>query len=334
MTDLSELLSTEDLEHVRPRSHPSWVQPTLATLTHDHFSDPAWLYERKLDGERCLAFRDGDSVRVLTRNRKDVSDTYPELVDALAAQDVADVVLDGEVVAFEGPQTSFARLQGRLQLSDPKRARASGIEVFYYVFDLLHRDGYDLTGLGLRTRKKVLRRTLRFADPLRFSDHRVEHGEAMYREACRKGWEGVIAKRGDGSYHHGRSTDWLKFKCVRDQELVIGGYTEPQGSRHGLGALLVGYHDHGGLRYAGKVGTGFTAKVLAQLHDELSRISTDTSPFTDAQDVPRRGVHWVRPRTVAQIGFTEWTEAGRLRHPRYQGLRRDKDARDVVREQT
>lgn len=306
----------------------------LATLTDDQFSDPDWVYERKLDGERCLGFRHGNEVRFLTRNQKDAGDSYPEIVDALAGQKSEDIVVDGEVVAFEARQSSFARLQGRMQLDDPEKARCSGIAVYYYVFDLLHWDGYDLTRLPLRLRKGLLRRAVRFFDPLRFSPHRLEHGEALHREACRKGWEGVIAKRGSSAYTQRRSTEWLKFKCVRDQEMVIGGFTDPQGRRKRLGALLVGYYDDGELTYAGKVGTGYTEQTLDELRSDLDRISADESPFSrDVGDLPRRGVHWVQPRLVAQIGFTEWTQDGRLRHPRYQGLRRDKRAKDVVREE-
>ena len=163
------------------------------------------------------------------------------------------------------------------------------------------------------------------------SAHRNEDGEAFFAEACRKGWEGLIAKRADAPYTHGRSRDWLKFKCSAEQELVIGGFTAPRGSRTDLGALLLGYHDEDGLRYAGKVGTGFTRATLAELAGLLAPLRRDTSPFAD--DVRERTATWVEPRLVAQVGFGEWTRDGRLRHPRYLGLRDDKDAADVVREQ-
>ena len=174
-----------------------------------------------------------------------------------------DIVVDGEVVAFAGRRTSFERLQGRLGITDPAAARRTGIPVFYYVFDLLRLDGTDTRRLPLLERKKLLRTAIRFDDPLRFTVHRIGSGEQMYRAACARGDEGVVAKRAAAAYTGGRSKDWLKFKCVRDQELVIGGWTEPKGSRSGLGALLVGYHDSSGaLVYAGKVGTGFTAETL------------------------------------------------------------------------
>jgi bifunctional non-homologous end joining protein LigD len=316
---------------LRDEPVPDWRMPTLATLTDKRFSDPAWIFERKFDGMRCLAFRDGDRVRLLSRNRKPLDGTYPELVDELTAQRTTRFVVDGEVVAFEGRRTSFARLQGRLGITDPKVARASRIRIYYYLFDLLHVDGESTTELPLRWRKSLLRSAIEFSDPLRNTPHRVEDGMAAYRAACQRGDEGVIAKLADSTYEGGRSTNWLKFKCVRDQEFVIGGYTAPQGSRVGLGALLLGYHDGRDLVYVGKVGTGFTEAALRSLHERLSATEQDAPPFTRGL-VRETGARWVHPDLVAQIGFTEWTRDGKLRHPRYQGLRTDKDAADVVRE--
>ena len=304
----------------------------LATLTQDRFSDPDWIFERKLDGVRCVGQRTpAGRVRLSSRNDKDLGATFPEIVDALAAACDSDIVVDGEVVAFAGRRTSFERLQGRLGITDPAAARRTGIPVFYYVFDLLRLDGTDTRRLPLLERKKLLRTAIRFDDPLRFTVHRIGSGEQMYQAACARGDEGVVAKRATAAYTGGRSKDWLKFKCVRDQELVIGGWTEPKGSRSGLGALLVGYHDSSGaLVYAGKVGTGFTAETLRRLSDLLAPLAQDDSPFRTR--VRERDVHWVRPELVAQIGFAEWTRDGLLRHPRYQGLRTDKAAVDVVRE--
>ncbi len=310
---------------------PDWRAPTLASLTDERFCDPHWVFERKFDGMRCLAFRDGDRVRLLSRNRKPLNRTYPELVDALAAQRTTRFVVDGEVVAFEGRRTSFARLQGRLGITDPKVARASRIRVYYYLFDLLHLDGRDTTGLPLRWRKRLLRDAISFDDPLRNTAHRVDDGLAAYHAACKRGDEGVIAKLADSTYASGRSKNWLKFKCVRDQEFVVGGYTSPKGSRIALGALLLGYYDGHDLVYAGKVGTGFDEATLRGLHERLSAIEQDAPSFTRGL-VRENGARWVRPELVAQIGFTEWTRDDKLRHPRYQGLRTDKDAADVVRE--
>lgn len=310
---------------------PDWRAPTLATLTEDRFSDPRWIFERKFDGMRCLAFRDGDRVVLLSRNRQPLNGTYPELVEALAAQPVTRFVLDGEVVAFEGRRTSFARLQARLGITDPDVARASPVRVFYYVFDLLHLDGKSTVDVPLLWRKRLLRTAIEFIDPLRYAPHRVGDGMAAYRAACGRGDEGVIAKLADSSYEGRRSNNWLKFKCVRDQEFVVGGYTSPKGTRIELGALLLGYYQGDELRYAGKVGTGFDEATLRRLHQRLAANEQDASPFTRGS-VREAGARWVRPELVVQIGFTEWTRDGKLRHPRYLGIRTDKDPAEVVRE--
>jgi DNA ligase D-like protein (predicted ligase) len=311
---------------------PSWIEPELATLTKERFSDPAWISERKLDGERCLAFVSGAGVRLLTRNKKVITGTYPELAAALGAQRSGDFIVDGEIVAFEETQTSFARLQQRMQLAAPLPELVRRVPVYYYLFDVVYADGVDLRRQPLLERKRVLRRLLSFGGPLRFSTHRTGQGEAHWREACSKGWEGAIAKRADSPYRGGRSRDWLKFKCENSQEFVIGGYTDPQGGRTGFGALLLGYYDEGGnLVSAGKVGTGFDQRTLRSLHATLQGIERPAPAFA-AGDLPRSAVHWVEPRLVAQVGFAEWTTAGQLRHPRYLGLRDDKDPSDVVRE--
>lgn len=310
---------------------PAWVGPMLATLTDERFSNPDWIFERKLDGVRSLAFRDGGLVRLLSRNRRPLNDTYPELVEALNRQPTKGFIVDGEIVAFRRGITSFERLQRRMGLTDPARARAAGIPVFYYLFDVLWLDGYDLTGLELQDRKRALRAAIGFRGPIRYTEHRDRDGEKLYREVCARGLEGLIAKRAASPYVHRRSPDWLKFKCVAEQELVIGGWTDPEGARSDFGALLVGYYQDGALVYAGKVGTGYGEATLRALGARLRRLFRATSPF-DRGSPPGRGIHWVQPKLVAQIGFTEWTRDGKLRHPRYLGLRDDKPAHDVVRE--
>ncbi len=324
-------LSAAERQALRRAAPPAGGDLMLATLTHAPFSDPDWLYERKLDGERILAVRQGGGVSLLTRNDKAADVTYPELVAALADQPAGDFAVDGEVVAFDGAVSSFARLQQRMQKRDPEEIAASGVTVFFYLFDLLWRDGLDLGGLPLRRRKQLLKQTLRFRAPLRFTPHRNEAGEAFLRDACARGWEGLIAKRAAAPYRKGRSRDWLKFKCSRGQELVIGGFTEPQGSRVGFGALLVGYYEDGALRYAGKVGTGFDEALLRDLRRRLDGLERKTSPFADP--VETAGAHFVTPVLVGEFGFTEWTAEGKLRHPRFLGLRRDKAAEEVVREE-
>ena len=298
------------------------VVPMAATLTQERFSDPAWIFERKLDGIRCIAIGDGEGVRLLSRNALSLDGRFPEIAAALVGAVGASFVLDGEIVAFDGSQTSFSTLQ--------QRGGRRPVEAFLYLFDLLYLDGRDATALPLRARKGLLRRAVAAAGPIRITPHRNTEGEALYRRACAAGWEGVIAKRADSPYVHGRSRDWLKFKCTAEQEMVIGGFTAPRGSRTDLGALLVGHMEDGRLRYAGKVGTGFTRATLGDLAGRLAPLRRGDPPFADA---PRfRDATWVEPHLVAQIGFAEWTRDGRLRHPRFLGLRDDKAPEEVVRE--
>ena len=317
---------------LRPRPVPSWIPPMLATLTEELPSQGKWVYEPKLDGVRALIYVSGGAVRMFSRNRKPLNDAYPELVDGLTTAVQGDAVLDGEVVAFDRERgiTSFARLQQRMQLRDPVRARRSQVPVHLYLFDCMFYDGLDLTGLPLLERKGVLRDVVVYDEAIRFTPYRATESAAMLQEACERGEEGIIAKRPDSRYVSARSTDWLKIKCVRQQEFVIGGYTAPQGSRERLGALLVGYYDGKALRYAGKVGTGYDRRTLEYLHRRLVPLHRATSPFSEA--APANDVQWVSPKLVGQVGFSEWTSAGLLRHPRFLGLRDDKAAGEVRRE--
>ncbi len=332
MNKLLQSLSAEDREKINASTMPAWTAPMKATVTDERFSSDEWLYERKLDGERCVVFRDGRGVRLLSRNRHKLNDTYPDLVDALSESASCRYVADGEIVAFDGNVTSFSRLQQRMRLSNTEDARASRVKVYLYLFDLLYLDGYELIGLPLRSRKRLLRKAMQFSGPLRFTPHRNADGELYYREACRKGWEGVIAKRALSRYSHSRSKDWLKFKCVHQQELVIGGYTEPAGSRKGFGALLLGFYKDDTLHYAGKVGTGFDEETLQHLAKKLKSREQKQCPFAERDQAKGGHVHWTNPTLVAEIGFTEWTNDDRLRHPRFLGLRDDKPARKVVKE--
>jgi DNA ligase D-like protein (predicted ligase) len=317
----------------RAGSLPAWVEPQLATLTRDRFSDSAWIFERKLDGERCLTFADSDGVRLMSRNERDITSTYPDIAAALAAQiRTPGQILDGEIVAFSGSATSFAQLQQRIGLAHPSPSVVRALPVFYYIFDVMYHEGQDVRQQTQLERKEILRGLLPFDDPLRYTEHRERDGEKFYAQACRDRWEGLIAKRAAAPYRSGRTRDWLKFKCENAQEFVVGGYTDPKGARAGLGALLLGYYDTGGgLNYAGKVGTGFSDRVLQQLHATLSRLERASPPF-DVGRLPRTHVHWVEPRLVVEVGFSEWTTDGQLRHPRYQGLRDDKEPAEVVRE--
>jgi DNA ligase D-like protein (predicted ligase) len=289
---------------------PEWMEPMAATLTEERFTGPDWIFERKLDGIRLLAYKRQSDVRLYSRNRLPQNDSYPAVVRAVARLPVDEVILDGEATGVWGP-------------SDGKAA------VAYHVFDIMWLDGRDVTSLPLVERRELLN-----ALPLRSPLERVPamNDAKPWERACSEGWEGVIAKRRDSRYEHRRSPHWLKMKCEATQELVVGGFTDPQGRRVGLGALLVGYFEGGDFVYAGKIGTGFDTKLLLDLRARLDAIEIATSPFTKAIGLPRLRAHWVRPEIVVQVAFIEWTVHGKMRHPRLLGLRTDKAAGDVVRE--
>lgn len=327
-----ESLEPDDRKRLRPSAMPAFAPPMLATLAKQVFSDPDWVYEPKLDGQRSLLWRRGSSVRLLTRNEKDRTSHYPDLTDAILRHDTPPLIADGEIVAFDGDVTSFSRLQGRMQNARPSTLQVSAVPVYFYLFDLMWFDGYDVSALPLVARKSLLREAVVFDDPIRFSEHLDEDGESAFRAACEKGWEGLVAKRAASVYTHARSKDWLKFKCSNEQEFVVIGWTEPRGARSGFGALLVGYYEDGDLLFGGKVGTGFDDHELARLSARLRRLERSTSPLRDTKGIAMKGVHWVRPQLVAQVGFAEWTPDGKLRHPRYLGLRDDKSPEQVVRE--
>jgi bifunctional non-homologous end joining protein LigD len=308
-------------------SRATWRPPMLARLVkpaeHARAGDGAgWRYERKLDGLRCVAVRNGGEVELWSRNHLSFNGRFPEIVAALAGIPADTFTLDGEIVAFDGDRTSFALLQQRDPTTRP----------VYRAFDLLQLLGRDTTDLPLTDRQALLAQVLDGAPDVLGTVVGVE-GEAaeLLRRACADGWEGLVAKRVDAPYRSGRSPAWQKLKCTASQELVIGGWTDPSGARTGFGALLVGYFDDdGALRYAGKVGTGFDEALLRTLSAELEGRGEAVSPFADP---PRlKGAHWVRPDLVAAVSFTEWTTDGRLRHPSFQALRTDKDPRAVRRE--
>ncbi len=328
MSEIKSILDSEQKKRVKDTRQPEWTAPMLATLTHDHFSNENWIYERKFDGQRVLCFKKGKSIELKSRNKRNLNDTYPEIVEAIKKQKGLSFIIDGEVVAFKGNVTSFSRLQLRMH-SDLKE-EGGDFAVYYYVFDILHLDGKDLTKISLRERKKILRKNLKFDNHLRFTAHRNKEGEKYHEEACKKGWEGLIAKDAGSNYVHSRSKKWLKFKCVNQQEFVIGGYTDPQGQRIGFGALMIGYYDNGDLKYAGKVGTGYDDDTLEWLKDKFDKLERKRSPFDD--EVNEKNANWVKPKLVAEIGFTEWTGDHKLRHPRYLGLREDKKASQVKKE--
>jgi bifunctional non-homologous end joining protein LigD len=323
MSEGLDALSEDQRKQVRRAPAPERAELMKAVLTDKRFSDPDWIFERKLDGIRCLAVRTGDRVRMLSRNDLDLSVRFPELLPRLRAEACQEYAVDGEIVAFEGSTTSFARLA--------RRSRHH-VKVFYYVFDVLWLQGRDVRALPLLARKRLLRSALSSGDALRITPHRNRDGEAAFEQACRRGWEGLVAKRAQSPYTPSRSRDWLKLKCAQGQELVIGGYTPPRGSRSDFGALLVGYYADGELRYAGKVGTGFDRQTLKALGERLRAEEVASSPFADPSEIRERDARRVNPKLVAQVAFTEWTVHGRLRHPSFLGLRGDKAPREVLRE--
>jgi len=308
------------MKDLKARNQPNFIKPELATLTEKYFSDKDWIYEEKLDGIRCIAVKKNGVVNLFTRNRNKLNATYPEIVKVLQKQRPKNFIIDGEIVAFEKGVTSFSKLQ---------QVKRQKISVYFYAFDLLYYDKYDLKDQKLIDRKKMLKGKFRFSTKFRFTRHIKKEGEKYLKKACHKGWEGIMAKRADSKYRSSRTRDWLKFKCSNRQEFIIIGYTNPQRSRIGFGALLIGYYDKGKIKYGGKVGTGYDDKFLKEFSKKLKAIETEKAYFPKL-----KGAHFVRLKYVGEVGFTEWTSDGKLRHPRFLGLRRDKRPRSVVRERS
>lgn len=279
-------------------SYPDWLVPMAATLTQDRFTGPEWVFERKFDGIRLIAYKRGPSVHLFSRNRLPLDGYYPHVVRAIAALPVDEAIFDGE---------------GTRE---------------YHIFDILWLDGQSVTNLTLDERRALLARL-----PLEPPLERVTtlDDAKPWERACREGWEGVIAKRRDSTYEHRRSKQWLKMKCEETHAFVVGGFTDPQGKRVGLGALLLGYYQGDDFCFAGKIGTGFDNALLTDLRSRLDALEIPKSPFTQARGLPRLRAHWVRPEIVVRAGFIEWTGHGKLRHPRLLGVIPDTAARDVVR---
>jgi bifunctional non-homologous end joining protein LigD len=317
----------------RRSSRASWtlaleqIKPQLAKLSAAAPGGDDWVHEIKFDGYRILAQVDGSIVRLMSRNGKDWTGRFPAIARALEGLGLAGTVLDGEIaVELEDGRTSFQALQNAM---DARSGAAPRLR--FWLFDVLFLDSEDVRSQPLLSRKALLEQVLEgVSGPLRYSDHVVGQGEAFLVRACSHGLEGIISKRADSPYRGGRFPDWLKTKCLREQEFVIGGFTEPGGSREGLGALHVGTYEEGGFVYRGKVGTGFSDAVLRDLRRRLDPLQRSDSPFVGGpRGGPARGSRWVEPCLVAEVRFTEVTNDGRLRHPVYAGLREDKDATEV-----
>ena len=265
---------------------PEWLVPMAATLTQDRFTGPEWIFERKFDGIRLVAFKNGTDVQLFSRNR--LPQNIPSITASIATLPNQELILDGELTWSRG-------------------------RVTYHVFDVLWIDGHSTTSLPLEERRARLSE-LQFTEPLQ-RVMELRH-ESPWEVALKEGWEGVIAKRRDSVYEHRRSRSWLKMKCELAEDFVVGGFTDPQGQRVGLGALLVGYRESGDFCFAGKIGTGFDTKLLLELRAKLDHLEIPKAPFTKGTGLPRLRVHWVKPEIVVRVGFIEWTTHGKLRHPR------------------
>jgi len=314
---------------VTPPPAADTIELQLATLVDTAPGSDDWVHEIKLDGYRIAARVEAGAVQLLTRRQNDWTARAPKVADSLSKLPVQNAVLDGEIVSLQASgRSDFQSLQNALS-----EGRSGSL--VYYVFDLLFLDGVDLGPLPLLERKRVLAKLLEKAGlpQIRLSDHVAGGGPRFFQQACKLNLEGIIAKRADAPYRPGRSKDWLKIKCIARQEFVIGGYTQPSGARTHLGALLVGVREGERLRYAGKVGTGFTQQSLRELHARLTPLERKTSPFDEPlKGAAFRGARWVEPTLVGEVQFSEFTQDGRLRHPSFQGLRDDKPARAVARE--
>ena len=283
-------------------SFPDWLIPMAATLTQERFSGPDWVFERKFDGIRLMTYKNDSVVNLFSRNQ--LPQNLPAIAQAIQKLPAKHLILDGEVTWGKGSSA-------------------------YHIFDILWLDDRSLTSLSYEERRSILE-SLPLSAPLELVTQLSD--TVPWERALAEGWEGVIAKRRDSTYEHRRSKAWLKMKCEMAQELVVGGFTDPQGQRVGLGALLVGYFENKDFVFAGKIGTGFNTKLLMELREKLDALEIEKSPFTRAVGLPRLRAHWTTPELVVQVGFIEWTVNGKLRHPRLLGVRTDKIASEVVKE--
>jgi bifunctional non-homologous end joining protein LigD len=317
---------------------PEFIPPMLATLVDEPFDDQDWLFEIKWDGYRALAFLEGDRLRLTSRNQNDFTGEFPELRELTNSVRARQAILDGEVVALDDEgRSSFSLMQQRTGFRERGRVAGKdrGVPIVYYVFDLLYLDGYSLLRVDLEKRKELLRGIVAESRILRYSDHVATDGVSLYRAAAQKGLEGIVGKRRSGCYIPKRSREWLKMKVTETQECVIGGYTDPRGSREHFGSIVLGLYDpKGRLVHVGQAGTGFNESSQADMWKRLKRLETDKNPFGQKVEASRR-VHYVKPEMVAQIKFTEWTHEGqsgaiKMRAPVFQGLRVDKKPRECT----
>ncbi len=308
---------------------PDFVPPQLATLEREAPTGDEWLHELKFDGYRMICHLNRGKAHFWSRNGKDWTEKFPNLVQAVKDLSVTNAILDGEVVVVDKKgRSSFQQLQ---------QSWGKGASTFIFqLFDLIYVDGYSLTKTPLIERKNALAQVLNNVDAkgaLRYSDHVEGNGKQFFEQACNYGIEGIVSKLADSPYESTRTKSWLKVKCNRRQEFVVAGYTDSKKGFPGFGSLVLGVYEKGKLIYAGRVGTGFSIKQRVQLQKMLDAIGQDTMPFaTKPKDPGVRHAHWAKPKLVAEVEFAEWTADGSIRHPSFQGLREDKKASDVVRE--
>lgn len=317
------------LSGARRAKMPDKVSPTLATLVEEPFSDPEWLFEVKLDGERALAWVRQGKLELRSRVARNITAQYPELAGLPKRLPFEHAVLDGEIVALDGAGCSdFERLQRRMHVMKPSAALVRDVPVIYYLFDLVYADGYDLREAPLVERKDLLRRSVHWGDPIRYSDHQAGQGSELFELAKQQGLEGIIGKRASSPYAGARTADWVKFKATREVDAAIGGWTAPRGSREHFGALMLGLYDDGEvLRYVGSVGTGFTEELQRTVSRKLQDFATDGCPFSPAPETRERQF-WAEPKLVARVRYANWTSARQLRQPAFLGLRDDRDPKD------
>jgi bifunctional non-homologous end joining protein LigD len=325
--EVSPKVDPRKIKGARKAALPAQVRPQLATLVAAAPSGDEWQHEIKFDGYRMIACLARRGAKLISRSGNDWTAKFPTIVAALAEIAVGDALLDGEVV-HEDPNgiTSFSSL-----LADLSEGRTE--RIVYCVFDLLHLDGYSLMAAMLAERKRALAALLKpgAAKRIRYVEHTEGNGPAFSAKCCRLGLEGIVSKRRDAPYRPGRSWTWLKVKCAAREEFAVIGWTDPSGSRQGIGALLLGYYDTlGRLHYAGGVGTGFTRAMLRDLRRRLEKLTRKTAPTDDIAAAAPSRAHWVRPELVVEVRFTEWTHDGRVRHPVFLGLREDKRGHEVI----
>src|ERR1700735_2281584 len=314
----------------RRAAMPDWIQPALATLSDRPFSDPAWLFEIKWDGGRTLARVQNGQIKLWSRSHRDLTGEYPELAGLAAHTNGHDVWLDGEVVALDSEgRSDFERLQQRFSVVNPSAELMPQVPVVYYVFDILYCDGHDLRPSPLLERKAFLRELLRTDETVRYSDHEIEKGKELYDLAREKQLEGIVGKQIYSPYPEGRTTSWLKFKLIRELDAVVGGWTDPRGTRQHFGALLLGLYDGKKLEFICGAGSGFSGESQKRLASRLSALQTEKCPFS-TKPVTREKAYWVKPELVARVKYGGWTDGRHLRQPTFLGLQEDHDPKDCT----